>query len=182
VFLRRGRLQRVHHDCGVQWSGRQRVLHCVCCWERVRRGCGATCGVLLLAWVCVDLDVVKRMRGRHRHVCHGRLRPGQRVRWWDGATGRLHMQPRLRLNLHDDDRVCGNHGHLHRLWCRLELRREWRASSTLFLLRRICLDGHYVNCLRHNIRDMHAGQLRRGECVRRRDGAACRMRLLPWCL
>ena len=45
------------------------------------------------------------------------------MRWWDSATGRLHVQPRLRLNVVDDDRVCGNHGHLRCLWSRTQMRR-----------------------------------------------------------
>jgi hypothetical protein len=56
MFVRRGRLQRVQHDCGVYWSGRQRVMHCVRCGELVCGRCGATCGMLLLARLRIDIN------------------------------------------------------------------------------------------------------------------------------
>ena len=56
------------------------------------------------------------------------------------SEDRVHMQPRLRLSVYNDDRVCGNHGHLRCLWCRLQLCGKWRAGCGVFVFAWLCVD------------------------------------------
>ena len=95
-------------------------------------------------------------------MCDDRLQRGKRVRRRDGATCRLHMQPRLCVNIRDDNRVCGQHKHMCCLRFRLQLHREWRASGILLVFGGLRVDGDDIQRLRSYIRDVRDGRLWRG--------------------
>ena len=73
----------------------------------------------MFCWIRIDVDDVKRVCWQHWNVLYDWLQRGECLRGRDGATDRLHMQPRLRFNINNNDRLCGQHGHLRCLWGRL---------------------------------------------------------------
>ena len=99
------------------------------------------------------------------------------MRWWDSATGHLYVQPRLCVHVKHDNSLRGYSGDVCRVWCRLPLRRQWRASSRMFVFGRICLDICHIKCLCHDNVNMFDCQLRRRERVRRRIVAAGRLHM-----
>ena len=131
---------RLNIDNDGRVCGNYGHLRCLWCRLSLRRQWCASGIVFMLTRVCVDLDDIKCLRNDVSHMCDDRLRRRERVRRRISATGRLHVQPRLRLNVYNDDRVCGNHGHLRCLWCRLQLCGKWRAGSAVFVFAWVCVD------------------------------------------
>jgi hypothetical protein len=104
-------------------------------WWQWRQGSG----VFVCFGVRVDLDDVKRVCWQYWHMRHGRLQRGKCVRGRDGTACRLHMQPRLLFSLHNDDRVCGQHGYLCCLWSRSQMRGCGDTARFVCMRRRLLL-------------------------------------------
>ena len=87
-------------------------LRCVRCRLQLRRRWRPGGRVFVLSWMGLNCDVIQRLRHDVFHMFDHRLQCGKCVLRRDGATGRLRVQPRIRFNIHDDDRVCKHHGHV----------------------------------------------------------------------
>jgi hypothetical protein len=109
-------------------------------------------GVFVLSWVRVDCDDVQRLRVDVIHVPPNRLWRGQRVCGRLDTAGRVHVQRWLRVDIHDDDRVRGQHEYMCCLRSRLQLRWQWRPGSGVFMLSwvRIDLDDVKRVCWQHH--------------------------------
>jgi hypothetical protein len=55
------------------------------------------------------------------------------VRWRDGTTVRLYVQPRLRFSFHDDNRVFRQHGHVRCVWYWPQLRWQWHPGGRVLV-------------------------------------------------
>ena len=113
-------------------------------------------------------------------MCDDRLQRGKRVRRRDGATCRLHMQPRLCVNIRDDNRVCGQHKHMCCLRFRLQLHREWRASGILLVFGGLRVDGDDIQRLRVDVFHVPPDRLWRGQRVCGRLDTAGRVHVQRW--
>jgi hypothetical protein len=154
-------------------------MHCVHCGERVCWWRGAAVPVLVFTGTRKHIHGIYCMCGDHGQLLGGRVWRGPRVRGRGRATGRLYMQPRLRFNLHDDDRVCRQQQHVPCLRCWLRLRWKWHPGSSLFMLCGLRIDLDDVKRVRRQQRHVFDRWLRPGQRVRWWDGAACRLRMQP---
>ncbi len=132
-------------------------------------------GVFVLSWVRVDCDDVQRLRVDVIHVPPNRLWRGQRVCGRLDAAGRVHVQRWLCIYIDGDNRVYRQHWQLPCLWLRLQLRRGWRPTRFVFVLCGVRVDRVDVKRVRHDVFHVLGGRLQRGECMRRRGGAAGRL-------
>ena len=132
--------------------------------------------VLVLTWLGLDGHDIKRLRHDIRHMFSDGLRRGQRVYGRGSTARRVQLQWRLLIFIDHDDRMCGFHGHLPCVWCRLQLRRKWRPGSSLrrgVLLPCRLQDGPgYRRC---RLRDRVPRRfIQRGERIDRRLPDLCR--------
>ena len=95
------------------------------------------------------------------------------------ASGNVHLQRWLCIHIHDDNRVCGQHEHMRCLWLRLQLRRGWRPTGVVFVLARLRVNRVDVKHMRIDVFHLPDDRLRRGKCVRRRNGATGRLHVQP---
>ena len=101
------------------------------------------------------------------------------------AACRLYLQPRLRVNFNDDDRVCGEREHVHCLRRRVQLRWQWRPGGRLFMLCWLCVDVQYKRSVPGH--DRHLSRVWSRVRMLWRYGTTIhvhvqRWQLLPYCL
>ena len=99
---------------------------------------------------------------------------------WVRAARRVFLQPWLRVHIDNNDGLRWCQRHMRRVRVRLLLQWEWRPANRVLLLHWVCINGDDIHLLRHDVFNVHDERLRRGECVRRRIGAARRVFLQPW--
>ena len=162
-----------HGDAVDRLRGHVGHVLAVPCWVLVLWWHGWRCGVHVLHWLCVDCD------GVGRHVCHNcgnvfdwQLWRGDDLHRRNCATCRMFVYRWIRVELNDDDRVCGYYRHVRRL--RRGTQRCWRlrAVRLVHMQRGVRVHVSDIFGVRHNnINVLHDG-LRCGQRVRRRDFAA----------
>jgi hypothetical protein len=136
--------------------------------------------VYLLPWICIDGYDVNRVRLDFGHMPDNWLWRGQCVRLRDIPASRVRMQPRLRIHINYDHRMCRFHSDVPRVWCRVQLHREWRPANGVFLLPWLFIDDNDIKHMRHNICNVLNNRMRRGECVCRWVGAGDPVHLQCW--
>ena len=103
-----------------------------------------------------------------------------RVRGWVCTASHMYVQRWLRIHVDHDNRVCGKHEHVRRVWRRLQLRRQRRPSSCVLVFCRLRVDVHYIKCMRHKLVHVLAVWMWRRQCVRRRGVAAGHVHMQRW--
>ena len=73
----------------------------------------------------------------------------------------MYVQRWLRIHVDHDNRVCGKHEHVRRVWRRLQLRRQRRPSNRVLVLCWLRVDIHHIKCMHHNIVHVLAVGMRR---------------------
>jgi hypothetical protein len=77
--------------------------------------------MFLLPWVFIDGYDVNRVRLDFGHMFDNWLWRGKCVRRRDIPASRVHMQPRPRVHIDYDYRMCRFHSDVPRLRCRVQL-------------------------------------------------------------
>lgn len=92
----------------------------------------------------------------------------------------------VRLDCHNIQRLCRNHGHVYddRMWCGQRLRGWWSATSQLYMQSRLFVDVDHNRELRWWHRHVHHVWGRLQLCRERRPGGRVYRRrtgVLLWC-
>ena len=134
----------------------------------------------MLSRMGLDCDDIQCLRRGICHVLNDRLRRGQRVCGRIGTAHRLHVQPRLRFSIHDNDRVCGQHEHVRAVWCWAQLRWQWRPSGCMLLQPCVGVRITDIEQLHGNV--VHVSALCGGYFVSGRSGTADAVYVRAWVL
>ena len=163
----------INHDNYV--CGQHERLCCLRVRLQLHREWRASGTLLVFGGLRVDGDDIQRLRVDVFHVPPDRLWRGQRVCGRLDTAGRVHVQRWLCIYIDGDNCVHRQHWQLPCLWLRLQLRRGWRPGDGMFVLCGVRVDRVDVKRVRHDVFHVLGGRLQRGECMRRRGGAAGRL-------
>ncbi len=136
--------------------------------------------VLLLPWVCINGDDIQCVCHHVFNVRYYRLRTGECLRGRIGAAGALYVQRWVLFRIDHDHHMRWQHRDMRclRRWFQLCGGQRPGGRVQLFRGPRFDIDG--IECLRQYVIHVPRSRVWRGECVRRRIGAAGALYVHRW--
>ena len=150
------------------------------CGPSVRGRIGSASHMHLQRGVRFNFNDHNCVCGEHGHVPDIGMWCGERMRGRVVAACRVYVQRWLRVHIDDDNYVCGHRKHLPCVWCRLQLRRQWRPSNYVLVLCWVCLNCPDVKRLHDGVIHVLDDKLRRRQCLCGWVCSACRVYMQHW--